>query len=53
MIEKFFGTLLDRLVGWPWCIIVLLGFGNTRTGMGVSAFVAMIWGIWWSGIYSG
>lgn len=52
MIEKFFGTLLDRLIGWPWCIIVLLGFGNTRTGMGVSAFVAMIWGIWWSGLYS-
>lgn len=47
------GTLLDRLVGWPWTILVLLGFGNDKAGMGVSAFIAMVWGIWWSGLFSG
>lgn len=52
MLYRLVGTILDRLVGWPWCLIVLLGGGNTQTGMGVSAFVAMIWGVWWSGVWS-
>jgi hypothetical protein len=47
------GTILDKVVGWPWTILVLLGFGDMRAGMGVSAFVAMIWGVWWSGAWSG
>jgi hypothetical protein len=55
-LEIFFwrvlGTLLDRAVGWPWCLLVLLGWGNEKTGMGVSAFLAMIWGVWWSGIWA-
>lgn len=55
--ELFFwhivGNILDRLVGFPWAIMVLLGFGNERAGMGVSAFLAMIWGVWWSGLVRG
>lgn len=50
---KVLGTLLDRAVGWPWTVMVLLGFGNVQAGMGVSAFIAMVWGAWWSGIWSG
>jgi len=53
LLYKLLGTILDRLVGWPWCLIVLLGGGNAQTGMGVSAFVAMLWGAWWSGVWSG
>lgn len=49
---KIIGTLADKIVGWPWTIVVLLGAGNPSAGMGVSAFITMIWGIWWSGIYS-
>lgn len=52
-VYRLFGTLLDRLVGYPWCLIVLLGFGNDRAGMGIGAFLAMIWTIWWTGLYSG
>ncbi|BEJ10962.1 hypothetical protein CspHIS471_0103840 [Cutaneotrichosporon sp. HIS471] len=48
-----FGNVLDRLVGLPWCVVALLGFGNDKTGMGVSAFLAMIWGLWWSGLMKG
>jgi hypothetical protein len=47
------GNILDRAVGFPWSILVLLGFGNEKTGMGVSAFLAMIWGVWWSGLVGG
>lgn len=47
------GMLLDRLIGWPWTILVLLGFGNDKAGMGVGAFLGMVWGIWWSGMFSG
>ncbi|WWC61739.1 uncharacterized protein I303_104324 [Kwoniella dejecticola CBS 10117] len=46
------GTSLDRLIGWPWCLLVLLGGGNEKTGLGVTAFVTMIWGVWWSGVWS-
>jgi hypothetical protein len=49
---RVLGTALDKLVGWPWTILVLLGFGDMRAGMGVSAFVAMIWGVWFSGVWS-
>jgi hypothetical protein len=49
---KIIGTLADKAVGWPWTLVVLLGAGNPSAGMGVSAFIAMIWGIWWSGVYS-
>ncbi|ORX36766.1 Endonuclease/exonuclease/phosphatase [Kockovaella imperatae] len=49
IVQKIIGQILDKLIGWPWCILVLLGFGNTRAGMGVGAFAAMIWGVWWSG----
>jgi hypothetical protein len=49
---RVIGTALDKLIGWPWTILVLLGFGDMRAGMGVSAFVAMIWGVWWSGVWS-
>jgi hypothetical protein len=49
---RIVGTLLDRLVGWPWTILVLMGFGNEKTGMGVSAFLAMVWSVWWSGVFS-
>ncbi|ORY34119.1 Endonuclease/exonuclease/phosphatase [Naematelia encephala] len=49
---KLLGTILDRTVGWPWCILVLLGYGNPTAGMGVSAFVAMVFGVWWSGVWS-
>lgn len=47
---KVIGTLLDRLVGWSWTILVLLGFGNEKAGMGVGAFLAMVWSVWWTGI---
>lgn len=47
------GNILDKLVGWPWSIVVLLGFGNEKAGMGVSAFLAMIWGVWWTGMVQG
>ncbi|OCF40489.1 hypothetical protein I317_05727 [Kwoniella heveanensis CBS 569] len=50
---KLLGTFLDRAIGLPWCLIVLLGGGNERTGLGVGAFFAMIWGVWWSGVWSG
>ncbi|WVQ80506.1 hypothetical protein IAT38_002611 [Cryptococcus sp. DSM 104549] len=50
--RKFVGTLLDKLVGWPYCLIVLLGWGNEKAGMGVSAFVAMVWSVWWSGVFA-
>lgn len=46
------GSILDRLLGWPWTIMVGLGLGNQKAGMGVSAFLALIWGLWWSGLYS-
>ncbi|WRT66259.1 uncharacterized protein IL334_003212 [Kwoniella shivajii] len=49
---KLMGSLLDRLIGWPWCLLVALGGGNDKTGLGVSAFLAMIWGVWWSGVWS-
>ncbi|WVR07141.1 hypothetical protein IAU60_004182 [Kwoniella sp. DSM 27419] len=49
---KLLGTVLDKLIGWPWCILVLLGGGNERTGLGVSAFLTMVWGVWWSGVWS-
>ncbi|GMK56701.1 hypothetical protein CspeluHIS016_0305410 [Cutaneotrichosporon spelunceum] len=45
-----FGNVVDRLVGIPWCIIALLGFGNDKTGMGVTAFLAMVYGAWSSGL---
>ncbi|CAK9779673.1 DNase I-like protein [Cutaneotrichosporon oleaginosum] len=47
------GSILDRAVGLPWSILVLLGFGNQKAGMGVSAFLAMFWGVWWSGLVGG
>lgn len=50
---KALGWALNTLIGWPWCLFVALGGGNTRTGMGVSAFLTMIWGVWWSGFLSG
>ena len=50
---RVIGTALDKLIGWPWTILVLLGLGDMKAGMGVSAFVAMIWGVWWSGAWSG
>ena len=53
MAYKLCGMICDRLVGWPWCLVVLLGGGNAQAGMGISAFVAMIWGIWWSGFWTG
>lgn len=49
---KIVGTTLDSLVGWPWTILVLLGFGNEKAGMGVGAFLAMVWSVWWSGVFS-
>ena len=49
---RVLGTALDKLVGWPWTILVLLGFGDMRAGMGVGAFVAMIWAVWFSGVWS-
>ncbi|WWC89431.1 uncharacterized protein L201_004355 [Kwoniella dendrophila CBS 6074] len=49
---KLLGMFLDRLIGYPWTIIILLGGGNEKTGLGVSAFLAMIWGVWWSGVWS-
>lgn len=52
LLYKLVGLFFDRLVGWPWALIVLLGGGNLQAGMGVSAFIAMIWGIWWSGVWS-
>lgn len=52
LIAKIIGTLLDRLIGWPWTILVLLGFGNEKAGMGVSAFLAMVWSVWWSGVFA-
>lgn len=51
--RKALGMILDRLIGWPWTALVLLGFGNAQAGMGVSAFVAMVWGVWWSGLVNG
>lgn len=53
LLWKVIGILADRIVGWPWCLFVLVGGGNLQAGMGVSAFIAMIWGVWWSGVYSG
>ncbi|OCF74753.1 hypothetical protein I204_05135 [Kwoniella mangroviensis CBS 8886] len=50
---KLMGMFLDRLIGWPWCVVVALGGGNERTGLGVGAFIAMVWGVWWSGVWSG
>ncbi|WWD17405.1 hypothetical protein CI109_101846 [Kwoniella shandongensis] len=52
LVYKLLGTILDRIVGWPWCLVVLLGGGNERTGMGVGAFLAMIWGVYWTGVWS-
>ena len=52
-LRRSLGTVLDKAVGWPWTLLVLMGFGDLRAGMGVSAFVAMVWGIWWSGVWSG
>jgi len=49
---RVLGTALDKLIGWPWTVLVLLGFGDMRAGMGVSAFVTMIWGVWFSGVWS-
>ncbi len=45
------GTLIDRTVGWPWFIVVTLT--KDPKGMGLSAFLALLWGIWWSGYWSG
>lgn len=53
LLWRIIGIVADRLVGWPWCLFVLLGGGNLQAGMGVSAFIAMVWGVWWSGVYSG
>ena len=53
MFWKFVGHLVDKAVGLPWCLMILLGFGNLQAGMGVSALVAMIWGVWWSGALTG
>ena len=50
-VQRLIGSTLDKLIGWPWCVLVLLGYGNARTGMGVGAFAAMVWGIWWSGAW--
>lgn len=50
---KTCGWILDRLVGWPWTLAVLLGWGNPAAGMGVGAFLAMVWGVWWTGLFSG
>ncbi|WWC94076.1 hypothetical protein V866_000914 [Kwoniella sp. B9012] len=50
---RLMGMFLDRLIGWPWCVVVALGGGNERTGLGVGAFIAMVWGVWWSGVWSG
>lgn len=50
---KTLGWILDRLVGWPWTLAVLLGWGNPAAGMGVGAFLAMVWGVWWTGLFSG
>ncbi|WVQ72601.1 hypothetical protein IAR50_002159 [Cryptococcus sp. DSM 104548] len=52
ILERLVGTVLDKAVGWPWTLIVLLGFGNPQAGMGVSALFAMLWSIWWSGVFS-
>lgn len=49
---RIVGSILDRLIGWPWTILVLLGFGNDKAGLGVSAFLAMIWGVWQSGVFA-
>ncbi|KAL7421696.1 hypothetical protein Q5752_003466 [Cryptotrichosporon argae] len=46
------GTVLDRAIGWPWVIAVLLGFGNAQAGLGVGGFLAMVWGVWWTGVFS-
>ncbi|ODO08060.1 hypothetical protein I350_03643 [Cryptococcus amylolentus CBS 6273] len=52
ILERLIGTVLDKAVGWPWTLFVLLGFGDSRAGMGVSALFAMLWSIWWSGVFS-
>ncbi|WVO16307.1 hypothetical protein L204_103982 [Cryptococcus depauperatus] len=53
IIRRIIGTLMDKIIGWPWCFFVLLGRGNSQAGMGVSAFLAMVWGVWWSGVMNG
>lgn len=50
---RLLGTVLDKLVGWPWTLLVLMGAGNLKAGMGVGAFGAMVWGVWWMGIIGG
>jgi hypothetical protein len=47
------GWTLDKLIGYPWCLLVLLGAGNLKAGMGVGAFVCMVWGVWWTGLING
>lgn len=47
------GWTLDKTIGYPWCLLVLLGAGNLKAGMGVGAFVCMIWGVWWTGLING
>lgn len=50
---KTMGWALDKLIGYPWCLLVLLGAGNLKAGMGVGAFVCMVWGVWWTGLING
>lgn len=33
--KRFIGLLLDRLVGMPWVILYLAGYGNTKAGSAV------------------
>ena len=53
MAYKLIGAILNKVVGWPWCVLVLLGWGHAGTGLGVTATIAMIWGAWSAGIWSG
>ncbi|WOO77075.1 Inositol-1,4,5-trisphosphate 5-phosphatase 2 [Vanrija pseudolonga] len=51
--EAIIGHVLDRLIGFPWLLIVILGFGNVKHGGGVAAFLILAYNLYRTGIFMG
>lgn len=49
LIHKMVGMLADRLAGWTWCLLVVLGAGNLKIGLSITLSV-LLFGLWWSNI---
>lgn len=52
LLLRFFGSTADRVVGWPWCLLHLIGGGDTKRGAVGAIVVLFAWTLWQTRMFS-